>query len=176
MSTAESFNLIVAIGAATATALATLAAFRSARSADLAQRALIDEQLRNGKRDVATLVAGCSYEFSRIRFLAHTLNVIDRASANFSGSFGGSRQKLLTDGVSKRVSKAEEIFKAVSPFADNPIAIGQLLQEDIDRLRVTLTIHLADLRAIAEELDRDSSSREAQLLQQREQAIMGEAK
>jgi len=176
MTNAESFNLIVAIGAAIATALAALAAFRSARSADLAQQALIDEQLRNGKREVATLVAGCSYEFSRVRFLAHTLNVIDRASAIFSGGFGGSRQKLLEDGVSKRVSKAEEIFKAVSPFGDNPVAISQLVQEDIDRLQVTLTIHLADLRAIAEELDRDSSSREAQLLQQRERTMVGDAK
>lgn len=168
MSNAESLNLIVAMGAAIATALASLAAFRSARSANLAQQALVDEQLRNGKRDVATLIAGCSYEFSRIRFLAHNLSVIDRASAIFAGSLGGSRHKLATDGVSKRVAAAEEIFKAISPFSNNPMAISKLLQEDIDRLQVSLTIYLADLRTIAEELDRDSSSREAQLLQQRE--------
>lgn len=175
MSNAESLNLIVAIGAAIATALATLAAFRSARSANLAQQALVDEQLRNGKRDVATLIAGCSYEFSRIRFLAHTLSVIDRASAIYAGSLGGSRNKLAIDGVSRRVLAAEEIFKAISPFSNNPMAISKLLQEDIDRLQVSLTIYLADLRAIAEELDRDSSSREAQLLQQREIA-MGDLK
>lgn len=168
MSNAEAFNLIVAIGAAIATALATLAAFRSARSANIAQQALVDEQLRNSRRDVATLIAGCSYEFTRIRFLAHTLSVIDRQSAIFAGGLGGSRQKLAIDGVSKRVSAAEDIFKAISPFSNDPIAISKLIQEDIDRLQVSLTIYLANLRTIAEELDRDSCSREAQLLQQRE--------
>lgn len=173
MTNAESLNFIVAIGAAIATALAALAAFRSARSAELAQQALIDEQLRSGRREVATLVAACSYELSRIRFLAHTLNIIDRASAILSGGLGGSRRKVAEDGVSKSVSEAEDSFRAAAPFSDNPTAIGQLAQEDIDRLQVSLTIHLADLRAIAGKLDRDSSSREAQLLQQRERAIMG---
>lgn len=176
MTNAESLNFMVVIAAAIVTILAALAAFRSARSADLALQALIEEQLRTGRRDVATLVSACSYEFNRIRFLAHTLNVIDRANAMFAGGFGGSRHKLAEDGVLKRVSTAKEIFQAVSPFRDNPNVINELVQWDIDRLQVTLTIRLSDLRVISDELDRDSSSREAQLLQHRERAIMGGAK
>lgn len=172
MTNAESLNFIAAIGAAVATALAALAAFRSARSAESAQRALVEEQLRSGRRDVASLVSACSYEYSRIKFLAHTLNVIDRANAIFAGGVGGSRQKLAGDGVTTRLANAESLFKSASGFRDNPIAIGKLVQEDIDRLQVDLTISLADLRAIAEELHRDSSSREAQMLQHRERAIM----
>lgn len=171
MTNAESLNFIVAIGAAIATALAALAAFRSARSAEQAQTALLDEQLRSGRRDVAVLASSCSYEVRRIRFLAHTLNVIDRANATLAGGFGGSRHKLAEDGVSRRVSTAEELFQMIAPLTDDPIQIGKLVQEDIDRLRVALTVRLAELRAIAEELDRDSSSREAQMLQLRERQI-----
>ena len=173
MTDAESLNFIVAVGAAIATALATLAAFRSARSAELAQRALHEDQLRSGRRDVAHLVSNCSYEYSRIRFLAHTLNVIDRANAIFTGNLGGSRHKLAEEGVAKRLTKAENLFRSAATFTDNPVEISKLVQEDIDRLLVELTIRLAELRAIAEELDRDSTSREAQMLQHRESAIMG---
>ena len=176
MTNAESLNLITAIGAAVATALAGLAAFRSARSADLAQKALIAEQLRAGRREVATLASACSYEFRRIHFLAHTLNVIDQANATFTGGFEGSHHLLVKNGVSNRVSKAEELFKSASPFCDNPIVISKLVQEDIDRLQITMTIDLAALRAVSDELDRDSSSRETQMLQYREQAITGGAK
>lgn len=173
MTNAEASNLVVALGAAIATGLSALAAFRSARSAQIAQRALSEDQIRSGRRDVAHLVSACSYEFRRIQFLAHTLNIIDRANAILAGGLGGSRHKVAEDGVAKRLSKAEDLFQSVRQFAENPIALGSLVQEDIDRLCIDLTIRLADLRGIAEELDRDSASREAQLLQQRERAIVG---
>ena len=94
----------------------------------------------------------------------------------FTGGVGGSRHKLAEEGVSKRVSTAEEVFQAASPFRDNPTAIGELTQGDVDRLQVELTIRLGDLRVIADELGRDSASREAQMMQHRERAIIGEAK
>lgn len=173
MTSAESLNLIIAIGAAIATALSALAAFRSATSAEAARKSLEEDQLRHGRHEVAHLVSSCSYEHSRVRFLAHTLNVIDRANANFAGGHGGSRQKLVADGVASRLEKAEELFQATASFRDNPVAIGQLVIEDIERLQVELPISLSGLRAIAEELARDSTSREAQMLQHREQAISG---
>lgn len=173
MTNAETFNLVVAMGAAIATGLSALAAFRSARSALIAQRALSEDQIRSGRRDVTHLVSACSYEFRRIQFLAHTLNVIDRANAIFAGGLGGSRHKVAEDRVAKRLSKAQELFQSIRQLAENPITLGRLVQEDIDRLSIDLTIRLADLRGIAEELDRDSASREAQLLQQRERALLG---
>lgn len=165
MTSAESLNFVVAIGAAIATGLAALAAFRSASSAEAAQRALEEIQLRSGRRDVAHLVSACSYEHRRIRFLAHTLNVIDSANAVFTGGFGGSRQKLIQDCVATRLARAEELFRSASTFADDPVALGRLVQEDIDRLQLELTVRLSDLRGIAEEFVRDSTSREAQMLQ-----------
>jgi len=173
MTSAESLNLIIATGAAIATALSALAAFRSAKSAEAARCALEVDQLRYGRRDVANLVSSCSYEYSRVQFLAHTLNAIDRANAIFAGGLGGSRQKLVADGVATRLANAEELFQSALAFKDNPVAISQLVAEDIERLQVELAIRLSSLRSIAEEFARDSASREAQMLQYRERAIAG---
>lgn len=171
MTNAELFNLIVAAGAALATCLATFAAFKSASSADAAQRALLDDQIRSGRRDVATLVSSCSFEYSRIQFLARTISVLDREIAHFTGNQGGSRHNAAENGLARRVAAAEEHFHAAAELKENPVTIGNLEREEIDRLHVDLTIQLAELRAIAEELVRESSSREAQVLQHREQAI-----
>jgi hypothetical protein len=173
MTNSDSLSIIVAICAAIASGLAALAAFRSAGSAEGARKALEENQVRSGRRDVSQLVAACSYEHNRILFLAHTLKIIDQALAFHAGALGGSRQKLLQDGVSTRLAMAGELFQSASPLRDNPAAIGRLVQEDIDRLQVELTVRVAALRGIAEELDRDSASREAQLLQHRERAING---
>ena len=173
MTSAESLNFIVAIGAAIATGLSALAAFRSAQSAEAARRALEEDLIRSGKREVAHLVSACSYEHRRLWFLAQTLSVIDQANAIFAGGLGGSRHKLSENGVATRLARADELFKAALTFRDNPVAIGQLVQQDIERLQVDLTIRLSDLRAIAEEFARDSASREAQMLQHRERAISG---
>lgn len=170
MSDTNQMDLIVAIGSAIATGLATLAAFRSAKSAESAQTALFEDQLRSGRREVANLISACAYELRRIRFLAHTLNVVNRANAVFAGGFAGSRHKLMENGVAKRLASAEDLYLTVANFHDNPVSIGKLVQEDIDRLHIDLTVRLAELRAITAELDRESASREAQLLQNSERA------
>ena len=171
MSNAEAVNIIVAIGAVIAATLSALAAFRSARSADFALRSLEEEHLRTGRRDVAQLASSCSFEFRRIKFLAHTLHIIDQANAVFSGGFGGSRHDLLKVGAATRLERAEEFIKTAKAFIDAPNSLQSLVQEDMDRLHVELTMRLSDLRGIADEFDRDSTSREAQMLQHRERAI-----
>ncbi len=171
MTNADAISLIVAISSAIATGLATLAAFRSARSAESAQQALFEEQLRSGRRDIANLVSDCLFEMNRIRFLARTVRVINQSRAVFTGTTGGSRQKVLEQEVDKRVASAEEEFKVASAFSEEPTGIYRLQREDIDRLQVALTVRLAHLRTIADELDRESLSHEAQLLQHRERAI-----
>lgn len=173
MSNAEATNIIIAIGAAIAAALSALAAFRSARSANFALRALEEEHLRSGRREVAQLVSSCSFEFRRIKFLAHTLHIIDQANAVFSGGLGGSRHNLLKVGAATRLNRAEELIKTANTFIDAPSSLQSLIREDIDRLHIELTMRLSDLRGIADEFDRDSTSHEAQMLQHRERAIAG---
>lgn len=173
MTNTELYNLIVAAGAALATCLATFAAFKSASSADAAQRALLDDQIRSGRRDVATLVSSCSFEYSRIQFLARTITVLDRGIAHFTGNQGSSRHNTVENGIARRLAAAAGHFQAAAELKENPAAIGSLGREEIDSLQIDLTIQLAELRAIAEELVRESSSREAQVLQHREQSISG---
>ena len=89
----------------------------------------------------------------------------------FSGGFGGSRHDLLKVGAATRLERAEEFIKTAKAFIDAPNSLQSLVQEDMDRLHVELTMRLSDLRGIADEFDRDSTSREAQMLQHRERAI-----
>lgn len=173
MTSAESLSLIVAIAALIVAGLSALASSRSAQSAEAARRALAEDQIRSGKREVAHLVSACSYEYKRLRFLAQTLSVINLANAIFAGGLGGSRHKLSEDGVATRLARADELLKSVLNFIDNPVAISQLVQQDIDRLQIDLTIRLSDLRVIAEEFARDNASCEAQMLQHQVGAISG---
>lgn len=173
MTNAEWFNIVIAGGAAIATGLATLAAFKSASSASVAQKALLEDQLRTGRRDVATLVSNCAFEYSRIQFLARTIGVLDRSIAIFTGNHGGSRQSATENAVARRVAAAEEYFRTAAELKGSPATIGNLARERVDPLQVDLTIQLAELRTIAEELARESSAREAQVLQHREQTISG---
>lgn len=171
MTNAESLNLIVAVGAAVASILATRASFRSARSAETAQSALIEEHLRAGRREIAHLVAACSYEHGRIQSIAGALSIIDRSNAMFAGGLGGSRHKLAEDSASSRVARADELFSATTSFRDNPTAIDGLIREDIDRLYLDLTMRAAQLRALSNELERMRASHEAEMLQFRERAM-----
>jgi len=173
MTSAESLNLIIAVGAAISTALSALAAFRSAASAEATRRALEADQLRHSRREVAILVSSCAYEYSRVQFLAHTLSALDKAKAIFAGGLGGSRHRLAVDAVANRLAKAEEFFQAAATFRDDPVAFNRLVLEDVERLQIDLPIRLSGLRAIADELYRDSASSEAQMLQYRERTISG---
>jgi hypothetical protein len=171
MSSAETLTLLIAGAAGVATALATLAAFRSARSAEAAQAALIDSDHREVRKQVAELVAEIERDHRRARFLAHTLRVVDRANAVLSGSYGGSRGKLLEKGPEDRLQEAEALAKASKEMLEQPHTIASLTMEDAERLRLDRTIDLARLRSINDEFTRDSQSRESQLLQNREATL-----
>lgn len=171
MSSAETLTLLIAGAACVATALATLAAFRSARSAEAAQAALIDADQREVRRQVAELVAEIEREHRRTQFLAHTLQVIDRTNAMLSGSYGGSRGKLLEKGIQDRLLEAEAFSKASTEMLKQPHTIAMLTREDAERIRLDRIVDLARLRSINDEFTRDSESREALLLQNREASL-----
>jgi DNA repair exonuclease SbcCD ATPase subunit len=159
MSNAETLTLLIAGASCVATALATLAALRSARSAEAAQAALIEAAQREVRRQVAELVAEIEREHRRAKFLAHTLQVIDRANAVMSGTFGGSRGKLLEKGIENRLQEAEALAKAGKELLERPHTISTLTVEDAERIRLDRTVDLARLRSINDELARDSESR-----------------
>jgi len=171
MSNAETLTLLIAGVACVATALATLAAFRSAKSAEAAQAALIDADHREVRRQVAELVAEIEREHRRAKFLAHTLQVIDRANAVFSGSYGGSRGKLLEKETQDRLQEAEALAKASIDILEQPKTIAMLTLKDAERIRLDRTVDLARLRSTNDEFTRNSESREAQLLQNREASL-----
>lgn len=171
MSYAEILNATVAVGSLVVAALAALAAFRSAGSAAASNKALIDEQLQAGRRDVAQLVAGCYAAHRDVQFLARTLRILDRSLAFYNNAHGGSRQELNEAAIVKQLAAADISFKAASTFAGDPVALGRLAPEDFDRLRIDLTLRLAELQSIANELSRESGAWEAQVLQHRAQGI-----
>jgi hypothetical protein len=173
MTTAEILNVLIAIVSAAATAVAILAAFRSARSAEAAQAALIEAQMSAGRRDVAQLVSSCSAEYRRIQFLARTLRVITMSLSVFNGAVGGSRQANMEAEAEKLLDETETNFKYAATFSDDPTAVSKLVPEDINRIQIELIMRLENLRGIGNVIERESTSREAQMLQHRAQAISG---
>lgn len=176
MTTAENLNIIVAGISAIATALAVFAAFRSAKSAEEAQRALIDSQLSAGRREVAQLVTGCAAEYRRVKFQALTLKVLNRDLAFYSGAIGGSAHARTEASVAKMLEAAEVSFRPAAAFSGDPAAVSRLVPEDVDRLCVDLTMRLGELQSIGDELTRESRSREDQVLQHRAQGLAAHPK
>jgi hypothetical protein len=171
MTNAESLNLIFAIASVIATGVSAYAACRSARSAHTASKTLNEERIRFGKQAVADLVASCATTYMRIKYLANKISIVNRENAIFNGQYGGSRQNLVENDVTKCLEMAEESFKSASNFRDNPLAIGRLIQEDIERLQINLTLCASELRTVEEKLVRDFASDQALMLQNRERVL-----
>lgn len=118
-------------------------------------------------------MSSCATEYRRIQFQARTLRILDRTLAIFNGALGGTPQTKMEAGVVKLLDTAEGSFKTAAAFSDNPVAVGKLISEDVDRLRVELTMQLGVLQSVGNELTRESESREAQVLQHRAQSLSG---
>jgi hypothetical protein len=168
MSSAEILTLVIAAVACVATALATLAAFRSAKSAEVAQAALLDTGRRDCRRQVTELIAEVEREHRRSKFLAHTIRVIDQTNSALSGNHDRSQSWALQRGVQNLLDEAAQLAKASEQLLGQPHVIANLTLEDATRMQLSQTVDLARLRAINDELNRDSLAREAQLLQSRE--------
>jgi hypothetical protein len=171
MTNAESLNLIFAITSVIATCVSAYAACRSAGSAETASKALNEERIRFGRQAVADLVASCSTIYMRIEYLANKIIIINRENATFAGQYGSSRQNLVENDVSTCLVRAGKSFKSVSNFRDNPLAIGRLIQEDVERLQINLILCVSELRAMEEKLVRDFTSGQALMLQSRERVL-----
>lgn len=171
MTSVELTNVVIAALGVLTTGLATLAAFKSAQSAKAAQDALIQEQARAARHEVSTLAAGCSFEYKRVLYLGNVIDVIDRHTAVMVGAVGGSRHQMVRDGLAKRMAEAKKLIEPAARCIDDPNSIALLSVSDTDVLRFNLTQSLSALRAIADEIDRDSRSREAQLMQLRDDAM-----
>lgn len=147
------------------------AALQSANSAKEAQKTLIEQQALAKRTEVVQLVAGCSYENERIVFVLKRLRTQIRHSAEASGGFGGSRQKIAEDTADGLALRAHHAYEDVSKLKSDATMIRLLKDDDVATLLFKLPLVLSELRAIGDDLLRESDVLNAQLLQYRERAL-----
>ena len=171
MTNPETVAALISFASAVAGAIASFAAFRSARSAALAQDALLDFEERGRRREAASLVAQIYLEHERTVFAGKTLRTLYRGNASVSGGYTELRHQRLQETLDGELASAKELANVITPFSGQSCSLSDTPREDLDRIIINLTLTLAKLRGLLERLIRESQSQEAQLLQSREASL-----
>lgn len=148
------------------------AALRSAGAAESANKHLREQQLLSARTAVAQLVATAGYEFERNSALAERMRQAIKQEAIFVGGMGGSVHRKLEKNVNDQMEKSLCAFKEAERFigVDSSL-LSKLALADVENAHFVLPSVISRLRTIGDELQRDSDSSAARLLQHHERAI-----
>ncbi|MCK9992235.1 MAG: hypothetical protein Dbin4_00755 [Alphaproteobacteria bacterium] len=173
MELTEIVSAVTPIATLIITGLATLAAFRSADSARIAQQALSDAEYRAARRQIGTtaieLLAQGKLIDSRCNDLKNSYRTLF-AFANRTGS--GILDKTL-DEIDESLKKNFERSDFAKLFTTSVTSLTKVSLDEIDRIQMRLSALLAESHAELQEFDQKHSSIEGQITPYREKTIRG---
>lgn len=175
MTTAETIASITAVLGLVITAFAALAAFRSAGSAQSAQRWAEDSALTAAALNASRTAAEVLVEIQRIKSLSDQAVLAYRTLEVFSGSFQNSGIQEAQAKVRGLASRAEELGANARLFTDTATKLKavppQEQVQELARVQLQLSSSQAQVVAVRVELEQMLASVEAQNAQYREKVI-----
>ncbi len=157
---------VISVGAAAVSAiggaLAAWAAHRSAVSAQEAQTAAFDAERRAGLRQIGQIASELLLEGRRVESRANETKLAYQTLFAFSGSTGGSRQKLYISQVDEKLKGAEKRIEYAKLFAPEPAKLKTIPLDEIDRVQTNVLATLTEVRALREDFEREYAGVEAQ--------------
>ena len=150
---------------------AALAAWRSAKAAEAANGHLIKQQILAARSTVAQLVATATYEYKRNETLAKRMRSQIAQEAQFNGGLGGTSQIKLDKEVTAQMERSMAAFGYAQRLDGDVSLISKLASSDVEIAQCELPMSISKLRAIGDELQRDSELSAARILQHHERAI-----
>lgn len=160
-----------AVASAVGTALATLAAFRSAGSAQRAQKTADETERRFTLRQLYSTAAEVVIEFRRVEARSIETKRAYSDLFTFSGGSGGSRKALYLARVDEMQKIATELRDHAQLFASPTDSTCNAPIDELDRIMAKLASSLAQMRAYREDLEREHASVEAQNAMYRQRVI-----
>ncbi len=171
--TPEAITAWAAVASAVGTVLATLAAFRSAGSAQSAQDAAAESERRFAVRELCLAAGEVLIEFLRVEARAIDAKQAYTTLFVFSGGSGGSRKGVYISAVEEKVKVATELRDHANLFVSPAESITAGPLGEIDRIHTKLMGSLTQMRALREDLEREYGSVEGQNAVYREKVIQG---
>ena len=166
-STTDVLALCASIVSALGGGFAAWAAWQSAASAQRAQAAAQRMERRVQLNEVAATAHAVVNEVRRIQARAVEMRQAYRELATLTGNFGGSRMHTFISEVDRREADAIRIAEHAKLFADGARSLAQTIDEDLDRVQLSLTQASEKARTMREDLDRELSTIRGQCTEQR---------
>ncbi|MFI3120718.1 MAG: hypothetical protein QX203_12155 [Methylococcaceae bacterium] len=173
MGSPEIVSAAAAVVSAVGGAFAALAAFRSADSARVTQRAAEAAEHRVALRQIGTTATEVFIEKERITSRGTNLKMAYQTLFAFAGQLGGSRKNFYESAVDEKVQHASKLGEYAKLFTTAAEKLDGTPPEETDRVQVRLSNSLTEIRALREDLERELSGVEGQSATYRENAIKG---
>lgn len=158
----ELVSAAAAVVSAIGGTLATLAAFRSAETARVTQKAAAAAEHRAALRQIGTTATEILIELKRITTRGNDLKSGYRVLFTTAGQVGSSRKNLYDASVDEKLMLASQLADYAKLFTAANTKLDSTPPEETDRVHVRLSNILTEVRALREDLERELSSVEAQ--------------
>lgn len=171
-----SFELLsagIALASAVGGAFSAFGAMRSAAIARSAQEAAERSEKRVAVRELVVCGSELDIELQRVVARAADLKSSYRSLFAFSGSSNHSSEKLLNEQLEGKVNIAKEIVGDLMAVEFDVNALYDSGFDDINKQFAKTQQALAKVRSIREDIDREFTTTEAQLVTYQEIAIGG---
>jgi len=96
--------------------------------------------------------------------------------AVFSGSVGNSRIDLYLSAVSEKTKRAGELSSHAQLFSGNTGSLERVPLEEIDRVHMSLSTALTEVRALREDLEREHAFVDGQCAVYRDKVVRSSSK
>lgn len=159
---AEVTSAIAAVISAIGTVFATWAAFRSAGSAQLAQKAAAEAERRSDLRQLCITAGEVLVEFRRVESRAVDAKQAYTTLFTFSGNSSGSRRNIYISAIEEKSKTATQLQNHAQLFISPPKNLGTAPLDEIDRIQTKLSNSLTEMRALRQDLEREHASVESQ--------------
>lgn len=173
MLSAEIISAIAAVVSAVGGGFAAVAAFRSADSARKAEQAADEAERRSALRQLVLTAKEVEVEGARCAVVSSAAIRSRRDLAIFSGSLGGSCEKLDAEAFAQKGERAKAIEEEGKLFGAWPSSLAASPLEEIDRVATKLLALRVEAVAMRQDLENQRADLERQNDTYRQKVIQG---
>ena len=169
--TVENISTAAAVVGLVVAALSALAAFRSAASAQAAQRWAEDASRRLALYNLSRAANDTLVELQRVLSRSQQACLAYDSLSVFSGSHQNAGIEAAKSNAKAHAERAQQLAEYARLFVDGTSKLKDAPSEEFDRVQLQLAAGLAEIAALREELDRTVSTVESQNSQFRERVL-----
>ncbi|MFC7421334.1 hypothetical protein ACFQNF_15830 [Iodobacter arcticus] len=142
--------------------IATIAAYRSAKSALISQQTALDSEHRLALRQICITASSIIIEAKHFTARSNELHRAYRTLAVLQGQYDGSRQKLFEDEINVKTNRTRHLSNHAELFSTISDHLNSAPPEELDRIQIQLSSALNEIAAIREALEQELTAIQSQ--------------